>query len=112
MICTATINGIAVEIHGTAQECSAFFALRFLSERIEELDRKIEANQKRAAEFTWREENKTGGKICDPMARHICNCGADDCPLITPGACSHPLESINPRNKKGEYFCNNCSRYI
>ena len=63
MICTAKINGITVEINGTTQECAEF--LRDI----------------------WRglEEVKSNNKVCNPLARHYGNCGAEDCPIIAPG---------------------------
>lgn len=62
MICTATIQGMLVELSGTPEECAEFFKLSYT----EKISHGI----------------LTGKKVCDPMARHMGNCGADDCPLI------------------------------
>lgn len=60
MICSATINGVHIEVKGTVVECYEFFNLA-------------------TPKWTFAVGNK---KICDPYARHYGNCGAPECPII------------------------------
>lgn len=57
MIATAMIDGVAIEIRGSAVECFEFFRLM----------------------------NPKPKKVCDPFARHYGNCGAEDCPILCHG---------------------------
>lgn len=64
MNCTATVDGVTIEICGTAEECGIVLRKIWLERQFPE---KIKA------------------KVCDPFLTHFGNCGANDCTIIRPG---------------------------
>lgn len=105
MICTATINGVAVEINGTPEECWNFFNARTgYTYGIKLPD---------IMTYMPSEEFQIGlnrGRKCDPFARHYGNCGAKDCRIIDP-ACKHQNKTwITGYDDR--YYCQNCKTVI
>lgn len=98
MICTATINGVLIEASGTPEECAKF--IRAITPPVSYGSSAIKWVEKANENFQK--------KVCDPMARHIGNCGAEDCPIIS--ACAH-LNAYRSEYLNRSY-CYDCKRYI